>query len=230
MHNESLSDGSAKKSRLSTKALDIDDIKTVKKSGCSVRCKRKCLNGLTIKTIYQMRMRYWTKSMHMRTQFLLQTLDCSVNGFLMFDNGQRVCRPAFEKVLRISKNKLTVLKRKQKSHGAVTSCGRRPKTNSRPVLEAINWIENYASIHGDRMPDSNRVMLPYRTEKFSLFKRYREETAGSVSRATFYRVWKDHFTHLKVKAVSMISLFSFDHKHILSSSSYHTTLRQIISI
>ena len=84
----------------------------------------------------------------------------------------------------------------------MTSCGRRPKSCSRPVLEAINWIEHYASVHGDRMPDSNKVMLPYRTEKFSLFRRYREESDDRISRATFYRVWRDHFSHLKVKAVS----------------------------
>ena len=123
----------------------------------------------------------------------------------MCDNGHRVCRLAFEKILRINKNKLTLLKRKQLSHGTVTSCGRGQNSTSRQVLEAINWIESFASVHGDRMPDSNKVMLPYRTEKYCLFRRYREESIDSVSRMTFYIVWRDHFSHLKAKAVSLFS-------------------------
>ena len=183
----------------------MNNIRSVKTRPCSASCKHKCLVNLSLINIYHMRMRYWTKPLHMRTQFLLQTLDCSQNGLLMCDNGHRVCRLAFEKILRINKNKLTLLKRKQLSHGTVTSCGRSPKSTSRQVLEAINWIESFASVHGDRMPDSNKVMLPYRTEKYSLFRRYREESMDGVSRATFYRVWRDHFSHLKVKAVSLFS-------------------------
>ena len=116
-----------------------------------------------------------------------------------------MCRNAFSKLLRINKNRLTALKKKA-IYGAVTNAGCSQKTASVKLTEAISWLEQYATLYGDRMPDLKKVMLPYKTEKFAVFLKYRQETKNSVSKSSFYSVWKDYFPHLKIKEVSFLYL------------------------
>lgn len=100
----------------------------------------------------------------MRDQFILQTLPYTTNGLLLCDNGRRVCRNVFSKLLRTNKNNLTVLKKKAK-YGAVTNAGCSLKTTSVKLTEAFSWLEQYATLYGDSLPDLKKVMLPYKTEK-----------------------------------------------------------------
>lgn len=41
----------------------------------------------------------------------------------------------------------------------------------------INWLEDYGTYHGDRMPDSTDVLLPYKSVKIDLFRKYRQVQA-----------------------------------------------------
>lgn len=200
-------DGDASKSKLSVKAFSRDNIQKVKDSDCNKSCRRNCLDAITAEDIYQMRLRYWTKPTVLKNQFLLQRLGLSKNGFLMCDNGHKVCRSAFEKILRLNKNKLTVLQKKKETNGVVSTSGRAHKKHSEKIVEAISWIQQFSSVHGDRMPDSNKIMLPYKTEKFSIYSSYKQEKEKGVSKTSFYRIWKTHFPHLKIKQVNLLFFF-----------------------
>lgn len=76
------------------------------------------------------------------------------------------------------------------------------KKKNENSLTAINWLEDYASFYGDRMPNSGDVKLPYKARKPSVYQSYREDADNPVSKSQFFKIWKNYFPHLKIKQVS----------------------------
>ena len=78
---------------------------------------------------------------------------------------------------------------------------KKERSQSEGTVEAITWLESYASLYGDRMPDRKEVLLPLKTQKRNVYQLYSKETRQPVSSSTFDSVWSNHFSHLKIKKV-----------------------------
>lgn len=69
------------------------------------------------------------------------------------------------------------------------------KLTSEKRLHAINWFGEYIAI-----------WLPFGLRKNEVYSRYEveteEESRDRVSYQTFLNIWKDHFSHVKIKQVS----------------------------
>ena len=154
-----------------------------------------------------MRKRYWTKPSQSRSQYLLQTLQVARNSkVLQCDTGKSVCKMAFRLLLRINKNRMTTFNKKLNKGINAVNCFRNKDLSSKG-LSVIDWLENYSQFHGDRMPHNPTIYLPYKTEKWTLFRLYKNEVNGhKVSKSTFYQTWKDYFPFLKIKQVSLLFL------------------------
>ena len=69
-------------------------------------------------------------------------------------------------------------------------------------------MERYFLLVGDCMPHTNRVHLPsWDSQKF-VFERYREDVVSQggqecdvVALRTFYRIWKEEFSHVVIPEV-----------------------------
>ncbi|XP_060568789.1 uncharacterized protein LOC132727367, partial [Ruditapes philippinarum] len=119
--------------------------------------------------------------------------------FVSVTSNLSLCTYAFIRCLNISKNKLTCAFEAHEQNELST-----PGKNSRSVqdnsLVLVTWMEKYAEMHGDRMPNTNQILLPYGLTKNDLYGKYKEEcTTKPVSRSQFYTTWKQHFPHVKIK-------------------------------
>ena len=123
------------------------------------------------------------------------------------ENGVTVCKKAFMSLLHINKNLMTMCRKHVK--GDLLSQTSTFRTLSMKSLQCMTWIEEYASYYGDRMPNNENILLPYRTTKISVYNSYcqdmKECRKNAVSRAGFNRIWKHNFPNLKIKQVFDIS-------------------------
>lgn len=189
------------------KSLDRRRIKRALKTKCS--CMNKCIDGISAKIVMSVRDRYWSKTRQCRAQWLTQTIRTSQKRgkfyYMTLDTGKQVCQKAFMNIMNVNKNSLTKCKRLS-SDGAVASKGAGIRDFSSQRITTISWLEDYSSFYGDRMPDSVSVLLPYKTLKDSVYEYYKRDMSTedhkSVSRTSFFRIWADHFAHLKIKQVS----------------------------
>lgn len=150
-----------------------------------------------------------------QTQWLLDKLFEAKNTTALrktkfvIDGGVKVCATMLKKVYHIDKNRLYKLFKKFKN-GAVAPGIRNVRSKSDIHLAAIEWLEEYATHHGDRMPHNIQVLLPYRTRKYVIFKRYvNEKTARfepSLGMSAFYKMWTVAFSHLRIKKVCFKNL------------------------
>jgi hypothetical protein len=44
------------------------------------------------------------------------------------------------------------------------------------TLQTLNWLEDHSTNHGDRMPDTAKVVLPYKTVKSDVYLKHLAET------------------------------------------------------
>lgn len=197
------------------------------KSKCA--CQKNCLRSVNVKTIKLLRYRYWSKSQLHRNQWLIQAVSNSdFRGrfrYLTMDNGQQVCCSAFLKIYHINKNKLTKCTGLHEQ-GAISSRGKRPRPLTTATINAVAWLEDYASFYGDRMPHSADILLPYKTQKQVLYWTYKREHPGDTvtSMTTFYRIWKTYLPTLKIKKV-FITVFILKYKTLIITSSSPLTNR-----
>ena len=186
--------------KVMTKACILKDLI---KSKCV--CSKNCLRTVSAKEVKALRHRYWTIPGFQRSQWLIHTLsNADVKGrfqYLSIDNGKKVCTAAFLKIYHINKNRLTKCSQLQKS-GAKCTKGKQPRPMSGDSMEAVAWLEEYASYYGDRMPHNTAILLPYKTQKQFLYSSYkRERSENAVSLTTFYKLWKQYLSQLKIKKV-----------------------------
>ena len=85
--------------------------------------------------------------------------------------------------------------------GSKAISGVRNKLASMRFILAVDWLEDYAGMHGDRMPHNPTVFLPYKTIRWTLYKFYQAERSPVISKTAFYKMWSDHFPNLKIKQV-----------------------------
>lgn len=194
------------KNKLLHKKMSDQDIIHNLQTSCY--CKQHCMAMINFKNIKTERYRFWTKSIDQRKQWLIHTFESGVKKghftFLPIDN-KMVCTFAFRNMYGISKNMLSSCKRLY-NKGEIASKGRKLRGQTEKTVEAINWLEVYASTYGDRMPNSDDILLPIKTLKDQIYKSYKcdmiKERKKTISRSGLLSVWKNHFPNLKIKMVS----------------------------
>ena len=170
------------------------------------KCSCECLKSLDFSKIITNRYKFWSKPYVQRQNFLIDKMKAGENGFIIHDSLS-MCKKAFCIMFGINKNTMTKCRRllKDKKESCV---GRNLYGHSEKVIMALDWLEQYATHHGDRMPDSQNILLPYRTTKVHVFESYRKSRIDlnlpATSQATFMNVWKNRFPHLKIKQVCVI--------------------------
>lgn len=90
-----------------------------------------------------------------------------------------------------------------RDEGPLSSVG---KLTSEKRLHAINWFGEYIAMRGENPPHIQEIWLPFGLRKNEVYSRYEveteEESRDRVSYQTFLNIWKDHFSHVKIKQVS----------------------------
>lgn len=171
-------------------------------------CERSCLNSLTAVDVKNMRTKYWSKSPSERRQWLFDkfTEQSRVDKNVKFltEKGITVCQNGFLGVYDINQS-VFYRNRKLFLRGVSSSVPTAFRKRTTKYLTAMNWFEDYIMFHGDRMPNINYIYLPYRTRKFVIFKQYVNELsmAKTLKRSTFYRMWENSFSNVKIKEVSL---------------------------
>ena len=159
----------------------------------------------------------------MRAQWLIQTIKLGKKSgrqvHLQTDDGINVCSSAFLQLYKLNKNYMVTCTKLVKQN-AVAQGARKPKISSQAAIKCTAWFQNYATCSADRMPDSDTVLLPYKTTKLTVYETYKKENGveDTVSRATFNNIWKWNFPNVKIKKVCCFSLVL--QKYIIPSISW----------
>ena len=77
--------------------------------------------------------------------------------------------------------------------------------------DAKSWMSWYFNLVGDHMPHTSRIHLPsWDSQKF-VYERYCEDIAihsgpesETVALRTFYRIWKEDFSHVIIPEVCVL--------------------------
>ena len=191
--------------------LTEDAIKTVKEF--DLCCNRKCFRCIDAIDIQRCRKRYWTLQKDQQTQWLLDKLsEASDSDSLRtirftIDGGFKVCAKFFKKLFHVDKNKLYDVHKAFK-RGAIAPGYKKFRGATKCRMSAILWLEEYATYHSDRMPNTRQVLLAYRTRKLVVYKLYKNEMVKKfmpfLSKSSFYAMWASDFKHLKIKKVSTL--------------------------
>ena len=165
------------------------------------------VNRLTESVVYNCRKAFWSMSYNRRIQWLYDKVSEAreVNGRLYFSvySGTRLCATTFRNMYRINKN--TYYRALQRvKEGAIAPGGPRKRKRSQHYVQAMDWLEDYVTHFADRMPNIQRLYLPYGSKKSAIYDKYKEESGvhRAISRSSFYQMWHDHFKNVKIKKVS----------------------------
>ena len=144
-------------------------------------CPLKCFGKVECINIAKCRYNYWNMKSLNRLQWLYdQFAQAHVgDGKYMFTlPGKKqaitVCNKLFMKAYNI--NRSTYYRSLQKHKDGCIAQGfthRRKKTAEHNNV--VEWLEDYATYHGDRMPHIPDVFLPYGTRKGILYNKYKHE-------------------------------------------------------
>jgi hypothetical protein len=192
--------------KMKSKATSLLSIKSALKNKCV--CGENCLKQVSIKTVRELRSIFWNNAKTVRMQFLKYYIShsekCGKFRFLKVDK-LTLCSKAFCVLYRIDKNTFSrglAMERKN----TATVVGKQPREISGQSLNLMNWLEDYGTYHGDRMPDTKDVLLPYKSVKTDLYWKYNIETQNCgnhpVSKSQFFKIWDTYFPHLKIKKVT----------------------------
>ena len=157
------------------------------------------------------RYRYWTKRFENRVECFFDKLSESKmqsgsrNCFV--DGGREICGFCFRSYYKINKN-FYYKYLKKCGQGARSNGLQNSRSFSKATENTISWLKNYAYYHADRMPDSEDLMLPYKTRKTEVYRSYCddmiENLKPTVCRSTFFDTWTREFKRLKIKQVLLI--------------------------
>ncbi len=193
--------------RLTRKALKMSSIKEALNMKC--KCGKDCLKSLDINTIGFCRYLFWSKNYQGRVQWMFNKfLECrktKKSQKFMVEGGILVCFNALVIIHKIPVNFAYNLKRKFANGQCAPGTLRKAK-HGPAYMGAVEFLEGYATTHGDRMPDSRLVKLEYKTRKSHLYNRYKKEYSLAmkpiIKLGPFYRMWKSQFPHLRIKKTS----------------------------
>jgi hypothetical protein len=194
--------------KMKSKALSLLSVKSALRGSC--RCGKQCFGKVDFKVTRTLRREFWVNSRTVRMQILKYYLSVSTKigkfRFLTVGNGITLCSKAFLGIYGINKNTFSrAIEMNLKN--VVSTKGKKPRDKSQNTLLLITWLEDFATYHGDRMPNSKDILLPYKTVKMGVYMKYKLETRAAlqnpVSRSQFFKTWEEYFPHLKVKKVRL---------------------------
>jgi hypothetical protein len=190
------------------KAMNHYSLSSVKYKKC---CKGKCTEPISQHVIKGCRYRYWSLNKLQRTEWLFDRIrDAYTPGKRLkfpIANRKIVCATAFRLIHNIDKNTFSK-KLKAYKDGAISGGMHSHRQISEKYLAALDWLEEYAEYHADKMPHVAELWLPHRTRKVDLYQKYCNEmtennTNDVIAQSTFFQMWKKRFPHLKVKQVNI---------------------------
>ena len=181
-------------------------------------CEKECHKKLSVDMIKRSRTRFWYQNSDQRTQWLFDHIsEASVKGtrlYMQCESGIELCSKSFRLMYKIDENKFYKTLKKYRS-GSIAPGVKKSRDRSEGYFRSMDWLEDYAYYHADRMPHNEEMMLPYKTRKLSVFQKYRTETLDNhkraISKTSFFNMWAGNFPHLKIKKVGYI-LFSINDK------------------
>ena len=69
------------------------------------------------------------------------------------------------------------------------------------------WFRQYSKKNGDKMPNVEAIHLPSWVTKNKVYDDYQREITSTmvspISKSSFYQMWADHFSHVKIPKVSL---------------------------
>ncbi|XP_071181315.1 uncharacterized protein [Mytilus edulis] len=198
------------RSRLLARHTKVASIQKDLKS-CRRCCSKVCTKKFSLVEVKNMRLEFWSKTINGRNQWLLKKFsetNMEYTPYFRIQNGHVVCPKALMRMLGIHKN-FYYSNRKKFIGGARFSVSERHYCASIKSLQAINWLEEYATYYVDRMPDCNTLLLPYRTRQCMIYIRYKEDmkerSEEFLMPSAFYGMWKKYLPNLKVKKTNSFS-------------------------
>ena len=182
------------------------DIESAK---CALSIRNNCMKGLTPERIHQMRSIYWLKNKYEKNIWLLDTLATAIkqDGANVYRVMQYdICHKCFMKVFHITQKRYYKIKTDVRSgkHAPGIHEEQQQRSRGKEFCHAMNWLEEYVSFHGDRMPHEKTIYLPYKTQKTAVYKQYKNEINNPVAKSTFNSMWRSYFQHVKIKKVSRL--------------------------
>lgn len=179
------------------------------------KCKQKCLKKLSMEFIKSSRYRFWTKDYQQRVEwFCDKFIEADFIGEKIkyaIGIGNYACGFCFKNLYKIDKNFYYKWIRhvRRFNHGSISSGFRKGRPVARETEDASLWLSEYSQYRGDHLPVKSIIELPYKTRKNDIYKCYLEEQTEnmrvSVSRSSFYTIWKTRFTNLKIKQTNSFS-------------------------
>ena len=178
-------------------------------------CPKKCIRLFEQDSLARMRYNFWIRPFPNRVEWFYdkamgRTLGSNVEW--PTDYGFKVCSKAFCSAYGINKSFFYKYMAKFKD-GAISAGCSRTQLPSSTYSKAMDWLQEYPRSYGDRMPHTEDILLPYKTRKQNVWKKYSEEMAEEMEpqlcRSTFQTMWKKHFVHLKIKKVTNTLAISF---------------------
>lgn len=136
--------------------------------------------------VYEIRYHYWHKTRYIKMQWLISVINASQQKgrfrYLNLDN-QKVCANAFQELLGMNKNTYSRAKKLSNNKKKITVSCKNPRNPDDSLLHAISWLVKYGNFYGDRMPNSNDILLPYRTIKRHVFKKIFSGNEGNQQKS-----------------------------------------------
>ncbi|XP_074661102.1 uncharacterized protein LOC141913837 [Tubulanus polymorphus] len=175
-----------------------------------VICKKRCTDFLHMTDIKNLRESYWCRNISDRHQFIVDTLQtCTQNTsrINLTVMGRSVCQGCWLNVYGISKSTLYKIKSKQDKSECPENISIRK--SSPEFVEATSWLSNYLENTVQSAPDKTEKWLPQIFRKIYLYREYKTEKSDNndryVSQSTFYRIWSELFSFVKIKKGSTFS-------------------------
>ncbi|CAG2252648.1 unnamed protein product [Mytilus edulis] len=147
-------------------------------------CVRKCARSITIKQMKVMRLKFWSHN-------LLERL--SVNSG--YNEGE----------LAVCLQYRNCIRRRYLQGSSYTLDRKQYRKRSDKFINALIWLEVYATFRADRMSDSQTALLPYGTRRIRIYEQYHQENEKEtqLKRSSFLLMWSKYLPNLKIKQVTV---------------------------
>ncbi|CAC5420508.1 unnamed protein product [Mytilus coruscus] len=132
-------------------------------------CVRKCARSITIKQMKDMRLRFWSQNWLERQQWILDKMKESQQFVFNTEIG-RICQKTFIALFGINKNAYYSIRRRYLQGSSYTLDRKKYRKRSDKFINALIWLEEYATFRADRMPDSQTALLPYGTRRIRIYE------------------------------------------------------------
>ena len=126
-------------------------------------------------------------------------------------SGKTVCETCWRLVCGLRYNKFSALQKKFKSGVVAVQHGRKGIIQPHEgTLRMTSWLKMFTEKVGDRMPMSEEIHLPSCLTKIDIFNLANDDlkqgdtgSASCISLSSFYSLWEEKFSHIKIPKVRM---------------------------